>query len=278
MRLLRGKWFIAACVLAVLVGNEIGGSGLMGWLVGPEWFSRASVRAWRAATDPPGPVRLTRDELEERDARLKAAFGEAVPNALPFWVAGRDNGLVVRDFVACRLTLGQGSPLPDKACEIVKLRGDFRVMLQESHAKSETVFIGGTGLFGPIFFFLGKDGKGKILLWAPARFDAKLKLVRVGTLGISTALTLVGGYENLMFGDDPGPAPDNQPDWPLSLSGVYEDGRSEHDKMRPDPDLARRFQYYAALMGRPYDPKEWISPKAEGQRAIKRQVGVAVTL
>jgi hypothetical protein len=75
-----------------------------------------------------------------------------------------------------------------------------------------------------------------------------------------------------MFGDDPGPGPDDEPEW-LSFSGVYPDGRSEYEKMRPDPNLGQRFKYYAALKGKPYDPKEWISPKAEGQRAIKREGG-----
>jgi hypothetical protein len=266
MRFLRGKWFIAACVVAVLVGNEIGGSGVMGWLIGPDWFSRAVVRTWRTATDPPGPVRLTATEVEERDARLKAAFGGAVPKAWPFWVAGGDGGLVVRDFTACRLTLQQGSLVRDTACDIVKLRADFRVMLEESDPKVETIFRSSLAQFAPIYFFLGKDGKGKILLWAGKR---DFTSVRVSTLGLGTVLTPVAGYENLMFGDDPGPAPDDAPDWPLSFSGVSADRRSEPSKMSPDPDLARRFRYYAALKGKPYNSKEWISPKAEGQRAIK---------
>jgi hypothetical protein len=267
MRFLRGKWFIAACVLAVVVGNEIGGSGVMGWLVGPDWFSRGVVRAWRTATAPPGAVRLTPAELEERDARLKAVFGEAVPKASEFWKTYQLGALVVRDVSRCRSHIAEGKLTPNDACDLVKLRGDFRVMLQESDPKSETVFIGSHAMFAPIFFFLGKDGKGKILLWTAKRDYTS---VRVGTLGLGTTLTRVAGYENLMFGDDPGPAPDNQPDWPLSISGVYADGRSEYDKMRPDPELARRFRYYAAVKGKRYDPKEWISPKAEGQRAIKR--------
>jgi hypothetical protein len=259
MRFLRGKWFMAACVLAVIVGIEIGGAGVIGRFWEPQWFSRTVVRAIRSG-DPLPPFRLTAAEVKERDARLRTAFGETVPKTRAIAFALAANHLLIRNNGACEAAVRRNAA-HEGACDLVTLSAAARVLLSESDPKVESLFVPGKWRLRHtpyIFFFLGKDGRAKIVVWAHE--GGLLKSVQAFGARRTTQLREVSERSVVMLGDDPGP--DEAPDASLSFLAISLDGREEDlGRIEVDSNLAQRFRYYAALQGKPYNRDDWMPPK-----------------
>jgi hypothetical protein len=256
MRFLRGKWFVFGCCAAVALGVAFG-SGWLGPLLGLMDRPLESV-----GLKSPPVLRLTTAEHAEQEKRLSAAFGGKLPKTYAF--VQLEPYLRVKSPLSCggsRFALDGGKPLPDD-CGITAIGPAHRVLLAESHAKTETVFQPSKvtiNVNGWAAFFLGRDGRAKILVWTWGSKSPFREMFIVESMQRRFDLKRMDdGY--VFFGDDPGPRAGQAITPSLSFSGVgqHGDGQSEHiGKVFLDADVAQRFRFYAALKGKAYDEKDW---------------------
>ena len=202
MRFLRGKWFVLACCVAVGLGVGFG-SGWLGPLLGLMDRPLES-----AGLKLPAVVRLTTAEHAEQEKRLSAAFGDKRPKSYTF--VQLEPYLRVRRPPTCggsRFALDGGKPLPDH-CDITAIGPAHRVLLAESHAKTETVFqprrvTVDADTHSWAAFFLGRDGKAKVLVWTWGRKSPFREMSAWAGSRRTGMKRMDDGY--VFLGDDPGP-------------------------------------------------------------------------
>jgi hypothetical protein len=261
MRFLRGRWFLLGCLGAVLLGLAAGS----GWL--RPLFGLMDRPLETAGLKVPAVLRLTTAEQAGQEKRLAAAFGGKRPKTYAF--VELEPYLRVKSPRSCggsHFALDNGKPLPDD-CNIIAIGPAHRVLLAESHAKTETVFQprrvtvdAETNSWAA--FFLGRDGKAKILVWV---WGSKSPFKEMAVIDANAFRRIdmkrMDGDGYVFLGDDPGPLAGKSIAPRLSFSGVRRFGDGQLEPLGDvfiDADAAERFRYYAALQGKPYDPEDWM--------------------
>jgi hypothetical protein len=268
MRLLRGPFFVIACLLAVAVGLGVG-SG---------WFQRAARKIEQSPATlglgaPPGPIRLFDEkEYQAYRRRLERAVEGGLPEHTDLF-----SQIGEQDF-----TLDLAKPCErffyPKRCDVESMTPFFRALL-ESDPKIEHFMLvrnwsRGNPRGGGIrtAFILGKDGKLKIVVEAPG--EVRELAARVIAGGAGEDRRIVFGLVDrsnrpdwsvyppepkswaVFMADDPGELKALADGSPPAL--FLEDASAGGEprtlwKLTITPGLAQRHRFFAVLKGKP-DP------------------------
>jgi hypothetical protein len=266
MRLLRGPWFVVACLLAVAIGAGVG-SG---------WFQSAGRKIEQSPTTlgfgaPPGPIRLFDEkEYDAYRRRLEVALEGGLPEHTDLFSQIRE-----QDFTLSQGTVCERFFLP-KRCDVESMTPFFRALL-ESDPKIEHFLLvrnwtrgnpRGDGI--RTAFILGKDGKLKIVVEAPGEVRELTARVMAGGGGEDRRVVfrLLDRSERpdwsvyppkpkswaVFMADDPGELKALADGSPPAL--LLQDASAGGEprtlwKLTITPGLARRHRFFAVLKGKP---------------------------
>lgn len=224
---------------------------------------------------PPGPVRLSREERAALQTRLRAIFGDQMPK-----LTALSDLRSMYELKSGSLCDWRGSNVASDASECNRLTRTtqfFQALLAAMHPKTETLMLeeisGRKGDSVLVAFFLGSNGKPQILLdlsrldtgkWDTSK-GFKLKAYHGGGLSEIALGEPVNRDARLYRIDDPGKMARRRTDCHqihctalLLLYGYDHRGyRNTEGVLVTDnladiaitPDLERRFDLYAALLG-----------------------------
>lgn len=284
--------YLALQVVAVIVwlGLELAGYGF-GLLDGLLQRRLTNAEAPRGiggllSRAPPGPVRLTRAERDALRSRLAATFGAAMPKTTTLaelrWMY---------EFASGSLCDWRGTNVaadPKECNRLKRTTPFFQALLESMHPTTETLMLeeitGHKGDKVLVAFFLGTDSKPKILFDLSrldhGRWDAskgfKLKAYHGGGLSELTLGDPLNTEARLYRIDDPGVMKRRRPGCDqmhctalLLLYGYdYQGYRNTEGVLTTNnladipvtPELERRFELYAALLGKTMPATGTVAP------------------